>query len=91
MKITETKQGAVLKVYVKPRARRFELKVEDDDLTAYCTEEPTRGRVNKELTKELSRLFGRNAELVSGFTSRQKLLLIKGASKAEVEQVLTGL
>jgi len=88
MGITETKEGVVLEVYVKPRARRFELKVEKDEITTYCTEEPRRGKVNKELIKELSRLFGRDVELVSGLTSRQKVLLIRGASKIEVERIL---
>jgi len=91
MEITETKEGALLRVYVKPRARHFELKIEEDDVTAYCAEEPTRGKANKELIKGLSRLFGRHVELASGFTSRHKVLLIRGATKTEIEQVLATL
>ena len=47
-----------------------------------------KGKVNKELLKRLSRLFGRKVELVSGFTSREKKFLVKDITKDEAQQVL---
>ncbi len=88
MKIQETKQGVILEVYVKPRSREFKILAGDDEIVVFCREEPVRGKVNKELVKELSRLFHRKVELVSGFTSRQKKFLIRDAVKSRVEQVL---
>jgi uncharacterized protein (TIGR00251 family) len=53
-----------------------------------CTEEPVKGKVNKELLKALSKFFHTNVKLVSGAASKQKLLLLKGIEKSEVERLL---
>ncbi|MDH7563687.1 MAG: DUF167 family protein [Candidatus Bathyarchaeota archaeon] len=87
--MTETKEGIVLEVFVKPKSREFRIAVEADGIVVFCTEEPVEGRVNKELVKELSRLFGKRVELVSGFSSRQKRLLIRGMDRNEVEARLS--
>ncbi len=84
----ETKEGLILKVLVKPRSREFRIVVEADEIVVHCLEEPVKGRVNKELVKRLSRLFGKRVELVSGYSSRQKRLLVRGALRSEVERVL---
>ena len=88
MKITETKDGAVIEVFVKPKSTKFEVLLEGDEVVVRCTEEPVKGKVNKELLKALSKLFHTNVELVSGATSRQKRLLLKGIEKIEVERLL---
>jgi uncharacterized protein YggU (UPF0235/DUF167 family) len=44
--------------------------------------------VNKELVKELSRLFHKPVEFVSGFTSKEKRLLVRGVTMREVEDCL---
>jgi uncharacterized protein (TIGR00251 family) len=88
MKITETKNGVVIEMFVKPNQPKFGVKVYDDEIIILCTDEPVKGKVNKEIIKELSRLFHAKVELVSGFTSKQKKLLIAGAAKSEVEQLL---
>ncbi|MCW4046544.1 MAG: DUF167 domain-containing protein [Candidatus Bathyarchaeota archaeon] len=88
MKITETKDGAVIEVFVKPKSDKFEVRLEGDEVVVRCTEEPVKGKVNKELLKTLSKLFHTDVELISGATSRQKLLLITGVKKTEIEQLL---
>ena len=90
MKIQKTKQGVILEVYVKPRSKEFKIVAEGEEIIVFCREEPVRGKVNKELIKQLSRIFHKNVKLVSGFTSKQKRLLIKDAEKNEVTQVLLG-
>lgn len=89
MKATEIKDGLMLEVTVKPKSRQFKIAIEADEIVAYCTEEPTKGRVNKELLKGFTKLFHKEVTLVSGFTSRQKRLLIGNASKEEAEKILT--
>ena len=64
--------------------------VEGDEIVVHCMEEPVGGRVNRELVKELSRLFGKKVELISGSSSRQKRLFVKDAEKSEIERVLMG-
>ena len=88
MKIIETKQGCIVEVSVKPRSREFKVELEADEIVIRSTKEPVGGKVNKELINELSRLFERQVELVSGFASKDKKLLVKGARKSEVEDSL---
>ena len=88
MKMTETKDGVVIEVYVKPNSQKFGFTVEGNEIVVRCTEEPVKGKVNKELIKELTRLFHTQVELVSGATSKQKKLLIKNLGKSEAECLL---
>ena len=88
MRITETKEGCILEVSVKPRSRQFEILLEADEIVIRCREEPVEGKVNKELIKELSRLFHRQVELVFGFTSKNKKFLVKGANKNDIIDLL---
>jgi uncharacterized protein (TIGR00251 family) len=88
MKILETKDGTIIEVFVKPNQPEFKVTIDGGEILVFSTEEPVKGKVNKELIKELSRLFHAKVELVSGSTSRQKQLLIKGVGKKQVEQLL---
>jgi len=88
VKITETKDGIALEVSVRPKARQFKIVIEGDEIVVFCTEEPTKGKVNKELVKRLSKLLHKEIVLVSGFTSRQKRLLIKNTDKETLEKAL---
>jgi uncharacterized protein (TIGR00251 family) len=88
MKLTETKTGTIIEVFVKPNSAKFEVTVEEDEVVVRCTEEPTKGKVNKELIKALSKILHTNVELASGATSRQKKLLAVNMKKIEVERIL---
>jgi uncharacterized protein (TIGR00251 family) len=88
MKLTETKNGTVIEVFVKPNQPKFNVKFDGDEVMVFCTEEPVKGKVNKELIKELSKLFHAEIEIVSGLTSKQKRLLIRNMSRSEVEPLL---
>ncbi len=86
--IQETKDGMILEVHVKPRSREFRIEIEADEITVHCREEPFRGKVNKELVKEFTKILHKDVELVSGFTSSNKRLLIRNTKKQDVERVL---
>jgi uncharacterized protein len=88
MKLTETKDGTIIEVFVKPNSQKFEVAVEGDEIVVRCTEEPVKGKVNKELIKEITKLFHTKIGLVSGSASRKKMLLIKDTTKNEVEHLL---
>jgi uncharacterized protein (TIGR00251 family) len=88
MNVKDTKDGAVIEVFVKAKFSKFEVLVEGNDIVVRCTEEPVKGKANRELLKALSKLFHTNVELVSGATSRQKRLLLKDIEKSEVERLL---
>ena len=88
MKISETKDGTAIEVFVKPNSQKFEVVVEGDEIVVRCTEEPVKGKVNKEIIKELSKLFHSRVEIAAGATSKQKVVLVRGAKKNEIERLL---
>lgn len=89
MKLLKTDQGVVLNVYVKPDSRDFKIEVEDDELVVCCREAPVKGKVNKELVKELSRLFKKRTAVIAGSTSKQKKILIMDISLEEANDTLS--
>lgn len=88
MNLKQTEDGVLIKVYVKPNSKLFKISIDAGEIVVFCTEQPVKGRVNKELLKEFSKVFHKKVELVSGFTSEQKILLIGGVAKREVEQLM---
>jgi len=46
-----------------------------------------KGKGNKEIIKELTKLLHTKVELVSGATSRQKQFFIKGMGKQQLEKL----
>ncbi|MCL1977561.1 MAG: DUF167 family protein [Candidatus Bathyarchaeota archaeon] len=87
MSIKETADGSLITIFVKPNSPKFNIEIDDDKIIIYATEEPEKGKVNKEILKELTKFFHANVELVSGATCRQKQLAV-GIKKAELEQLL---
>ncbi len=75
MSLKETKEGIVLSIFVKPNSPKFKIELDGDEVVVYATEEPERGKVNKEIVKELTKLFHTKVELVSGAISKEKKLL----------------
>jgi uncharacterized protein len=88
MSIKKTKDGTLLSIFVKPNSPKFKIELDGDEIIVYATEEPEKGKVNKEIIKELTRLFHSKVELISGFASKEKQLLIKGLEKAQIEEFL---
>ncbi len=88
MSIKETKDGTLITIYVKPSSPKFKILQDGNEIIVYATEEPEKGKVNKEILKELSKLLHTRVELASGATSRQKQLLAVDTTKSRVEQVL---
>jgi uncharacterized protein (TIGR00251 family) len=90
LKCWETADGVIVELYVKPNSREFRIQSEDSGIVVFCRAAPVKGKVNKELIKEFTRLFGKNVAIVSGSTSRQKRLLIRDVSAREVVHSLSG-
>jgi uncharacterized protein len=88
MSIIETKDGVILTIFVKPNSPIFKVDYHGEEIVVYSTEEPVRGKVNKEIIKELSKLLHTRVEFASGLTSKQKQLIVKSMDKLQVEQLL---
>ena len=87
MKIKETKDGVIITVFVKPNSPKFKIELDGDEIVVHSTEEPVKGKVNKEIIKEFSKLLHAKVELASGATSRQKQLFVQGIGKSQAEQL----
>jgi len=88
MNVKETEDGAVIEVFARPNSQKFKIDIDDDEIVVFCTEQPVKGKVNKELVKAFSKLFHTKVEIVSGLTSKQKRLLIIDVGQKEVKQFL---
>jgi uncharacterized protein len=88
MNIKDTPNGALITIFVKPNSTKFLVELDGEEIVVHATEEPEKGKVNKEILKELTKLFHAKVELVSGATSRQKQLAVFGVKKSELEQKL---
>ena len=52
MSIKENKDGVTITIFVKPNAPNFKVTLGKDEIVVHCTEEPVKGKVNKEILKE---------------------------------------
>ena len=91
MSISETKDGVIITIFVKPNSPKFSVEIEGDEIIIHSTEEPVKGKVNKEIIKELSKILHVKVEFASGLTSKQKQLFVKGLDKQQAEQLLKAL
>ncbi|MCW4034371.1 MAG: DUF167 family protein [Candidatus Bathyarchaeota archaeon] len=88
MNLQKTPDGVIVEVYVKPNSKQFAIQLDHDTITVQCKQAPVKGKVNKELLKQFTKLFGKRVELVSGSTSRQKKLLVYDIELNEAERVM---
>ncbi len=84
--------GLLLKVYLKPRAKKDEiLGLHDEALKISLKAPPVDGKANEALLKFLARrldLPRRNLKIVSGFTARRKSIYIVGLTADEIRKRL---
>jgi uncharacterized protein (TIGR00251 family) len=86
MPLSPKNNGTIFDAKIKPNSRRFEIKA-NDEIAILCEEPPVEGRVNRELVKNLHRLFKCEVEIVSGAKSRKKRIFVN-RSVDEVRRVL---
>jgi len=89
--IKQTKDGVVLLVHVQPNAKKNSVEGIDEwrgRIKIKVSAPPVGGKANRELTKFLSKLLGKEIVILRGETSREKELLIGGASIEDVKKKL---
>lgn len=86
--LAQTKRGVLIKVRVKPNSKRFALTRKDDQIILEVTSPPREGKANTEIIKGLRRLFGKEVEIVGGLRSREKVILVIGADRGEIERLV---
>ena len=88
MSISETKDGVIITIYVKPNSPEFKIELDGEEIVVHSTEEPEKGKVNKEILKEFSKLFHAKVDLKAGATSRKKTLFVEGIGKSQAGKLL---
>jgi uncharacterized protein (TIGR00251 family) len=93
--ITEHAEGCVLPVRAQPGARRAGVQGERNGaLKVAVTAPPEDGRANQALAEALRELLGvkrSQVELLSGATGRDKRFLIRGLTRAQLEERVAAL
>jgi uncharacterized protein len=88
----ETAVSAMLTVWIQPRASRNEIvMMENGNHKIRLTAPPVDGAANESLIKFLSDILSvakSGIEIVSGHTSREKVVRIKGMTEAEATRLL---
>jgi len=68
-----------IKVKVKPNSGEQNVeKIEDDNYLVKLKSVPENNKANLELVKVLKKYFGKEVKIKSGFTSRKKIVVLKG-------------
>ena len=84
--------GAVLDIYVQPRASRNEIVgLQGQELKVRLTSPPVEGAANKlcrEFFAKLLKIPKGKVELLAGDKSRHKRLLLQGVSQEQLRQLL---
>lgn len=92
---TEADGAVAFKVRVVPRASKSVVVGEHDGaLKARVAAAPVEGAANEELTRLLARALGvptRDVEIVSGHTSKTKLVRVRGATAKQLLRLVDGL
>ena len=93
--VTETPEGAILSVKAQPRSSKAGIDgLLGDAVKVRIRCAPVDGKANKELVETLADEFGLPKSSVvfkSGETSKQKRILLRGVTAAQVEQKLASL
>jgi uncharacterized protein (TIGR00251 family) len=89
MKIKETEEGLILEVFVKPKSKNSRIEIDNREAKFFCKKPPHKGKVNKELIKVFSNLFRVEVKIISGLTSNQKIILLRGLNKMSFEKIIS--
>ena len=83
----KTEDGVILQIQVKPKSKNFRIQV-NDELVIFCRQQPVKGKVNRELVKELSKIFERKVEIISGLRSKVKKIFLRKIDEEDVSKIL---
>jgi uncharacterized protein (TIGR00251 family) len=79
----------ILKAKVSTGKKDFRLALDKDNdiLIVEATKLPDKNKANKEIIKEIKKILGAETTIVSGFTSKEKLIKIN-LPKKSIEEML---
>ncbi len=89
--VRTTPDGITVQIEVSPNSGQFQITGYNQwrqTLEVKIKAPPTKGKANKEIMKEFSKLTGHHTEILSGHKSRQKTLKISGIGEKTFFDIL---
>ncbi|MEA2090228.1 MAG: DUF167 domain-containing protein [Thermoproteota archaeon] len=87
MQPEQTVEGTILGIRVKLKAEKFSVK-QNHEIVVFCRAPPKKGKANKEIVKNLKKIFHKKVEIVSGLKSKNKTILIRNCKLEEAKKIL---
>jgi len=88
-KARDSDKGVLIEAHVTPGARAASVEYDGEVLRVRVKEPPDKGKANKAVLKAVSKILGA-CEIISGYSSRKKTLLVLGKRLADVESLRKG-
>jgi len=91
--VKKTDGGVLVDIDVSPNSKKFEISGYNEwrgEIEVRITSVPQKGKANKEIIKEFSKLTKSLVEIISGLKSRHKTLKIYDISEYEFLEVIKG-
>lgn len=92
--VKETEDGVLVNIEISPNSSKFGISGYDewrDEIQVKITSIPQKGKANKEIIKEFSKLTNSKVEIVSGLKSQHKTLKVYDISGEEFLEVIKGI
>jgi uncharacterized protein len=89
--VKESEEGILVNILVSPKSGKFEIAGYNEwrkAIEVKIKAVPQKGKANKEIIKEFSRLTGKPVEIVSGHKSHQKTIKIYETNKNDFLKIL---
>lgn len=78
----------IVDVKVKPGSKTNSLGFFDGILSVHIKERPVKNKANLALLKYLKTVFGKEVEIISGFSSRNKKIMIRNLKRDEYQSII---
>lgn len=92
--VKENGKDVLIAIEVSPHSSKFTISGYNEwrnEIQVRITSIPQKGKANKEIIKEFSKLTKSRAEIVSGLKSQHKSLKIYGITREEFEKIVNDL
>ena len=74
----KTLDGILIEARIKTGCSSFSIKKSEVKFLIEVSAPPVEGKANKEIVKEMKKIFKTDIEIVKGLKSKDKIILIKG-------------
>lgn len=84
--VTEVEDGILVNIEVSPKSKKFKISGYNqwrERIEVRVKSPPTKGKANREISEEFTKLTGQKSEIISGLKSQHKTLKVYKLSKSD--------